>query len=275
MSAQIVQFQVRQIADVGSSNPIVARLAFQWIEILRWFELPKGTSNAVFETMHGHVMPRVVECEKISKELTGEIGEIQAEIDRDGINFKSGGRVVEVPTILRLSERAEDYLYKAKLVLRDFSKIFEHIFNITKTTGNYDKISKAIEEKFGRIELSKKIAEDSATWIRQIREMRDAVEHEDATGAPLRINNFSFDFSDPENIVAHEPYWFLRNKPATLISKDMAIFNYNLLTFCEETLLQSLLQLPLKAPIRFVEIPEGERNPSSPIRFRPDLGLPN
>lgn len=52
-----MSFQVKKIADVGTENPVVARLSYQWFEIFRWFDLPPTRRNAVLEIMFDKCSP--------------------------------------------------------------------------------------------------------------------------------------------------------------------------------------------------------------------------
>jgi hypothetical protein len=55
------------------------------------------------------------------------------------------------------------------------------------------------------------------------------------------------------------------------IAHDMDVFVTNLLTFFEETLLLCIEKFPSGFPIGFAEIPEAQRDPKCPVRFRVDL----
>jgi hypothetical protein len=56
----------------------------------------------------------------------------------------------------------------------------------------------------------------------------------------------------------------------------MDVFVANLLTFIEETLILCMEKFPSDFPIGISEIPEAERNPVCPVRFRVAIaGIPN
>lgn len=261
--------QFKKVSDVGTENPIVARLSLQWSELAPLYGLSRIANAAVFGILFEKVQPRLIECERIALSLKVEVGQIQDTVDRLGLSIQAGGRAVECPSVMRLKERAEDYLYEAKLALRDYSLIFPKLFGKDTPKGNFAKIAEWAERKFGKAdELSRLLREDHDLWIKRLCAMRDAVEHPDGPIGPLDINDFRLDFSQPRKILVIEPTWNLRGEVSSSIVGEMLTFNNNLLTFCEELALLCLSRTNPNAPIALAQIPENDRDPAKPMRFR-------
>lgn len=55
--------------------------------------------------------------------------------------------------------------------------------------------------------------------------------------------------------------------------RDMATFDHNLLTFCEDAMMASLNHVPQAAPVTLMDIPKQARNPVCPVRFLVELNL--
>jgi hypothetical protein len=69
---------------------------------------------------------------------------------------------------------------------------------------------------------------------------------------------------------------YLNSQKKNPIAHDMDVFVTNLLTFFEETLILCMEKFPSGFPIGISEIPEAERNPICPVRFRVAIaGIPN
>ena len=264
-----MKFYSQQISDYGTKNPIVARLCLQVKDIIQFFPLSETQKENVFGIMCIDVMPRIMTCYKINEEIGGEIIKCKEKINKDVIPTQSQEGTLTLPSILNLNERVETFLYNSKSALRDFIKIFNVIFNATlKKEARYDLVYKLAKGEFGEKDnLTKVLKQNYDLWIQQIVKMRNAVEHPGGYSGHLQIHNFRITYINSKPFIV-EPSWHLNGAPATPIIVDMATFIHNLLTFCEETLILCLQKLNNKFPIKVVEIPENERRPECPVRFR-------
>lgn len=258
-------YVAKKIADVGTENPIVARLTFQWLEIFRWFDVPAHRKNAVFEIMMHKVQPRVVECERISLSMRADVEAAM----KTGVTIGANGRVVSIPEILRAKERAEDYLADARMALRDFGGVFLPLLGSSAPHTNFAAIAKWAGESFGEDDpLAKFVRRSNEEWIRKLCAMRDVVEHPDSEKGPFLISGLRFDQSDPNNIILYEPFWSLKNEKARPIVADMQYYNRKLLTFFEEALMAALKNVRMHVRVSFADIEEKDRSPEAPIRFK-------
>ncbi|OFZ86773.1 MAG: hypothetical protein A3F74_10210 [Betaproteobacteria bacterium RIFCSPLOWO2_12_FULL_62_58] len=142
-------FVIKKVSDHGTSNPIVARLAVQTHEVIRFFNLPKDKQDRVLEIYINSVKPRLLQCMELCDNVSQETEAIRKRIHESEISTQSDGRVVEVPQISRLTEQAETYLYNAKSVLRDLALIFEPLFGVRFDHSRYHEIRNWAENKFG------------------------------------------------------------------------------------------------------------------------------
>lgn len=110
-------FQLLKISDQGTSNPIVARLSVQTSELIKF--CPRGDyfHKSVLSLFHDSVQKHLLECDQIAQDIANEVLEIDAEIGDEGLKTQAQGRVIEVPHILRLIPRVEQFLYCAKSAL--------------------------------------------------------------------------------------------------------------------------------------------------------------
>ena len=119
----------------------------------------------------------------------------------------------EVPHIIGLQERVEQYLYSVKSVLRDLAKLFEPFFGQQFSEARYDKVLRWCVLKFGEYDdLSKLIKGDHDLWINKLVRMRNAVEHPGVHSGYLYVHNFEVALPEsggqPQLI---EPTWHADN----------------------------------------------------------------
>jgi hypothetical protein len=263
-------FQIKKVSDHGTANPIVARLSLQTHELIQFCSIEKDVKDKVIELYHDRIQPRVLTCDEITQEISSEILTIAEELNAKGFDIQSQGRVIEVPQLTKLEPRVEQYLYSYKSALRELSAIFNYFFGTEFNEARFDKILKWSVEYFGEEnELSRLLKEDQGLWIQKVISMRNAVEHPGGYSGYLHIHNFEL---LPENHLEYpkviEPTWHLNDEPAVSIAKDLLTNTDNLLTFCEDILVVCMINKGIPNMLRVAEIPEKDRNPSSPIRLR-------
>ena len=255
-------FQFQQFSDYGTANPILARVFFQWIDILKFHHLPKERFEAVLGILHNDVVPRLVECQRTAESLRSDVEKGIAK------GIKPQGKALGIPSVLRLESRIEDFVLKAQMALRDYSGIFGPLLGRGIPKGNVGVILKWAEKEFGKDDtLTLNLRTDHDGWIQYLNDLRVVITHPESTKGPLEIKNFTTDGAG----ILLPPIWELKGKHPASIVMEMDAFNSNLLIFCEMTLYYALWHLPLTPPCQFIEIPESKRNPANPIRFR--MGL--
>jgi hypothetical protein len=113
-------FEVKKALDQSVTNPIVARLTLQTLEMLEKTTLPKEARDKVGGTFMSSLVQKLLRCWEIEQRL-------RAGWEKSVANFKPpvpGTVAVEVPQVLRLREDCEEFLYSAKNFLRDLVTVF-------------------------------------------------------------------------------------------------------------------------------------------------------
>ncbi|HWX16874.1 MAG TPA: hypothetical protein VNY07_09835 [Chthoniobacterales bacterium] len=133
---------IQQISDEGTENPIIARLSVQTIELLEVFNisLSKQERQQIFSVMFADIQPKLLACSKIANELDGQIKGHQKVVDEKGVQMVGGG-AFRLPGIPELRPRAETFLYHAKSVLRDLTKLFAILFDKSFGEARFDLIT--------------------------------------------------------------------------------------------------------------------------------------
>jgi hypothetical protein len=261
--------RIQQILDEGTTNPIVARLSVQTQNLLPFYNLSEDQRQKIFGIMFADVQPKLLTCSRISKDLETEVRGHQKRIDEVGVEIQAGGRAYKIPGIFDLQSRAETFLYQAKSVLRDLTKIFLVLFGKDfNNSVRFDLVVEWAETKFdNKDEITRMLKEDERLWIRPLVRMRNAVEHPGGKSGTLHVQNFSSEVMG-STVRVLEPVWYLNNDKKSPIVLDMAVFADNLLTLCEQTLILCLEKFKKDFPIVVVEIAESDRDPNCPVRTR-------
>lgn len=263
-------FQIKKISNHGTANPIVARLSLQTHELIQFCQIDKQTKDDVFALYHSEVQPKLLECDDIAQAISSEILQISMELEKKGFITQSGGRVLEVPFLIRLDQRLEQFLYNAKSTLRDLAKIFELFFGKKFNEARYDKILKWSVQEFGKdSELSKVIRQDHDLWIKRLVDMRNAVEHPGGFSGTLYIQNFSLiPGNTPDYPKLEEPTWHLNDDLIVSVAQDLLMFVTNILEFSEDILVICMHLKGLPKMLRVAEIAGENRSEECPIRLR-------
>jgi hypothetical protein len=112
-------FDLTKQLEHGTTNPIVARLTVQPVEILNHTHMVKADQEKFIKLSLDELSKRLLRCSEVEQRLRKEAGERRAK-------FKPPGRgdvAIEIPQIPRLKEECENFLYEAKNYLRDLLKL--------------------------------------------------------------------------------------------------------------------------------------------------------
>jgi hypothetical protein len=261
----------QKLADHGTSNPIVARLGPQVTELCDFFRLTKEQKEEIFEILAVNVTKRCLECFDIHRDFEESILGIRKEISEKGLQYQSNGKVLSLPSVPRVQEKAERFLYVTKSSLRDLQRIFKVFFGKDFGDGaNYKAVIKWSEKTFGKDDpLTKQLTKDYELWIKELIAKRNAVEHPGGYSGHLIIKDYTT-VNHEGSIKICEPIWYRNSDRPTHILNDMEVHVHNCFTFAEEIFILSLQKLKslVNLPIRIVEIPETQRPKEMPIRFR-------
>lgn len=260
--------RIQQISDYGTSNPIVARLSIQTRELLPFFDLNDHKRDEIWGLYFSKLQPKLISCCRIEEKLAEEVRSHQKQIDDCGLPMQENANAYTIPAILDLEHRVETFLYTAKSVLRDLTHIFLVLFG--KDFGNkahFDKVLKWAKNNYGNEDEFVRMLGKDHKWIMRIVEMRNAIEHPGGRSGFLNIDNFT-SIENEQKILVIEPRWSLNDDKKISIIQEMEVMVSDLLTFCEDTFVLNIERFKKPFPINIVEVPDAERDPVCPVRFK-------
>lgn len=257
-----MQWKLQQGMDVGTSNPIVARMSLGLFGIIDFSQLSKEKKENLKANCH-EIMQLLVLAEKTAKPIIEEIERIVTDIKQHGIKTQSDGRCINVPSALTIGN-SRSFIKYAKQVLQKVAENINIIFDKSYNGPHFHKIRDDFMKEFGSDFVVTKLLIDDQSWIKKIIELRNEDEHPN-TGKPY-CNNFDVNQDKTGKFVIILPTFF----EGTQIGNALEVYSHNLLTFSEEITVFSLEKFfPEIATI--CEIPENKRRVESPTRFR--IGL--
>jgi len=78
-------FVLKQVADVGSANPIVVRLSLQFGSILDFYELDDEVKESIKGVLHNDIQKRLISCNRIAKKVVNKIETAITELKENGL----------------------------------------------------------------------------------------------------------------------------------------------------------------------------------------------
>lgn len=254
-----MQWKLQKDMDVGTANPIVARMSIGLFEIIEFSHIPKEKKEELKSNCFD-IMKLLILAEKTAIPIIEEIAKIMEDIKKNGIKTQSNGRCINVPSATSIGG-SRAFIKYAKQVLQKVAENINIIFNKNYKGPHFHKIRDDFVSEFGKEFVVTRLLIEDQSWIKKIIDLRNEDEHPE-TGKPY-CNNFDVNQNKDGIFIITLPTFF----EGTQIANALEVYSHNLLTFAEEITVHSLERFfPNIATI--YEIPETERNPASPIRFR-------
>lgn len=270
-----MSYVIVKTSNHGTNNPIVARLSVQSRQLLEPFSLPDEKKKRIWAVLHDKVQQQLLSCYDIWIQIASRESEIVAEVEENGIQTQSNGRVATIDQIENLNHLSSNFLYSAKSALRDIKLMICEFYETDPDIKEVEKNSfKYLEEwakkRFGETdEFTKLISEDFKLWIDEICRKRNAVEHPDGYSGNLEIFNFTaVQETETKKWKGVFPQWQRNQDQPSSITKDMQVSIENLLNFSEDVLVACLRKAGSMIPVVFHEILDVSRDPECPIRLR-------
>lgn len=255
-----MSFQLHKHLDVGTSNPIVARLGIglpSIVEISKLTAEQKALINrACFATMEA-----LVNAEKAARPLLAEIENAIERLDREGVQTQSGGQVIQPPYISHL-DNAKVFLKFAKQALQNVADALGTMLGETFSGPHFHKVLISIEKEFGTEHSITKMLKEDQEWIKKLIYLRNEDEHP-ASGKQF-LTRFNIRIRPEGGYLIVPPMFFDGTQVASLLSIDQ----HNLLEFSEEIIALTAHEF-YPAIVTLAIVPERDRNPDCPVRYLP------
>lgn len=259
-------FQIQRISNYGTVTPAVARTFYQGCEILGFFAVPehqRGEAKGVLRELQRHL----VRCVELRDSIAQEVAAIHDELKTKGFQFQSAGRVITLPSVPDLQSRAESFLQSAKLAIRETAQLVRPFYG-ENLDHRFHRLARWSAKQFGAGDTFTKAIRDWEPWVKNVVDMRNAVDHpDDKPAGRLITENFRLG-GTPEAPELVDPAWGLSGQPQQPLVEEMSELIEEIIELGEEILAGLFHKLKHNLPLVIYEIPAAERDPSCPIRLR-------
>lgn len=251
----------------GTATPCVARTMIQTADLVQAFPLDEAKKKEIIDISHD-VMLKLVACLDEAEPVIQAVEEGKASIAR-GIKTNAAGTAMQLPAVEDLRSHGEGFLYNVKAALREIARLFGPFYG-QKFDHRFQKIRQWAEATYGPDEPLTEFLRSDAAWIERVIGMRNAVDHPGSGDGTLSVEDFKVARVKPVLEVS-EPTWRREAEQASAIVSDMTMIMDNLLTLFEDILTDALTRLAPDGPMVIYEVPEAERDPKMPVRYRVGL----
>ena len=260
----------------GVTNPIVARLTLQTLQILEKCNMSKELREQIAGLYVSSLVKQLLRCWEIEQRL-------RADFEKAVASYKPvlGASVVELPQIPRLEEECRNYLAEARNFLRELLQVFNLLYSTkfseasewVRRAKKQDSVQDFAKANFGENDLKTMFLKQMPPCNGPFIDMRNAAEHPGGYSGELRIKNFSIGADGK----LQEPTW-TREKDGKIeygpfpILLDMQIGVHNLLISGESIpVMWALQNLMLPNVAGIAVIPEQNRDPKCSIKYTTTL----
>jgi hypothetical protein len=266
-------FEFKKVLEHGTTNPIVARLSLQILQILSRCNASKEIQDKVGDLYMNSLQKKLVRCweieERFKKEFAAAVGRYKPPAVANA--------PVEVPQIARLEEECHNFLYEAKNFIRDVLQVVNHLYGTTfaeasefcRAKKGSQSLVEFAEKTFGADDGKTKMLKEAVPSVEELIAMRNAVEHPEGLSGKLVIANFTL----AADRKIDEPTWHREKdgKPVgepSSVRADIETYIHNLLTLAEDVfVLWASDHLQVPDMMRVAYIPEDKRDQNCPIKW--------
>ncbi|MBR1033976.1 hypothetical protein [Bradyrhizobium liaoningense] len=221
----------------------------------------------------GSMLKRILRCWEIEQG-------IRANIEKAKASFKpAAGAAQEISHVPRLKEDCENFLYEFKNFLRELLDVFNLLYAtdydeasewIWKSRNHPQPVIDYAAEKFGADNLKTRFLQQMKACNGPFITMRNAVEHPGGHSGTLVISDFTIGADGKLN----EPVWSrvkddkVEYGPTPILA-DLGRAVHNLFVTGEDTFVMWAMEnLLLPGVVILGVVPEADRNPGCPIKYR-------
>ena len=252
------------VDDVGSGNPIVARVLLQSSDMLNagMFE-GNLDKEAIISALHS-CKEAIISCEKISNKVTQKINEIVESIERQGIETDNHGRGLNpFPHVNDLDADCGTFLIQANRAIKYVCEMPGLFFSLSRTDSNFDYLGKRLKSEASEANNLIQFVNDNAESIRYLIELRNF--HEHPKEKRTIINNFTL---TPDSKI-QLPTWQISGGSQRSISEEMNAAISFLTDIAEAMFIHVVMAtVSNKFPYIIEQIEESKIDPSNPKRYR-------
>lgn len=253
----------------GATDPLVARTILQTRHVLEPFFAQNSDEYKDLMDLSWEVTNSLVSLRVIRERLETQIRDIAAEIEQNRAVYTEGKSPKPLPIVKYYDIEFRSFVNEVRRILSTISGLFPILTPKDFSNGHFHKALEWARAERGPNDLLTQMLASDQRWIRTWIAMRVAIEHPEKD---KHIETLNFSLEPNRNV--RLPTWrfvhpdFDMASPQNLLDVFSTCID-NLLKFYED--LQVVLldgHLPAQFKITLGIIPEEERDPQCPMRYR-------
>ncbi len=258
------------VSDVGSSNPIIARVLLQSYEILH---AASFTSNVdkVAVTIHLHSCKEaLVAAELAAKRVIHQIDEITDMIKKNGISKDNLGRGLNpFPQVQNLEMDCGTFLIHTNRAVKAICEFPQFFLSLDRLDSNFEHLAKRLEASLGSDSLLTNYVKLNISDITYLIDLRNFHEHPKKARSTI-IDNFRL----MPDLTIRSPHWYLSDGEPHAIREEMIVYTEYLTQVAESMLIHLvMLSVNKNLPYFIVTIADDKIDDIKPIRYKLSLDV--
>lgn len=251
--------------DVGSRNPIIARVLLQSHEFLKsaMFKRPVDI-EAVTVQLH-NCKEALIACDKIATRVATLVKNTIAKARGEGIAIDNQGRGLNpFPYIPDLETECGTFLIHANLAIKHICELPMAFMDLDRADSNFDYLAKRLAKVLGADAPLSEFVSANADGIRYLVDLRNLHEHPKSDAKTI-IENFRL----TPDMKIKVPMWHVSGNDSRPIKDEMRA-SVEFLAEMAEAMVIHLVMASVVDRIPFIveKFRETEINPDNPMRYR-------
>lgn len=255
-----------QVADVGSANPIIARVLLQSMDILgsAIFHPRKVDTEAVRRVLHA-TKESLIACEKAGHRVVAQVDAANERLKVEGVPRAKGGQFISpLPQVVALDAEATTFLISMKRAIQGICDLVPLFVSVEQRDKNFDHLQKRLTKQLGADAVLTQVVAYYAPGIRYLINLRNFQEHPTAKKR-THVENFRV---TPDGSIV-EPMWYVTGEAPAPI-RDEILETIDFLVETVEWLFINLVMSAVDSRFPYVvaSTPDDKLRPDYPIKYR-------
>jgi len=257
------------VADVGSGNPIIARVLLQGQEILKAAAFDRNIDKAAIIRQLHSCKELLLASENIAHRISASIDSIVHQINSDGLSMDDNGRAINpFPQVPDLDVQCGAYLNQVNKVIKLICELPRLFISLERVDSNFDHLGKSLEKGIGNNSPLTVFVRKHADGIKHIVDLRNYDEH------PKKKRTVIENFRLLPSSGIQVPVWHLSDEAPRSIKEEMIAANLFLREMVETMLILLVMHcVTRKFPYVILTGADAQIDEKIPIKYRLSLDV--
>ena len=256
------------VDDVGSGNPIVARVFIQSYEMIKAGFIKKKVDVEGLTLKLRECKEALIACEKEAKNIIQDIDTIIDKVEKEGISTDNNGRGLNpFPHISNLDIKCGSFLVFANRAIRSICELPGFYIDVERPDSNFDHLSKSLSKILSDDSNLVMFVSNNADGIRYLVDLRNFHEH------PKEKRTIIENFKLLPDMKIQVPMWGFAANELHPIKEEMLATITFLTEMAEAMIIHLIMSSPSDYPLAIETIEESKIDSNNPVRYRLTVNL--